>query len=108
MWQGSVMSIHVAPAASAPMITLAEVRAFPGRGLDGDRYALGTGHYSARPSVGGREVTLIEIEAVGGLGSRIVKAARERPGSKVPAPRTPRDHAASRGPAEHPPGPPLP
>src|SRR2546425_1190446 len=100
MWQGSVMSIHVAPAASAPMITLAEVRAFPGRGLDGDRYALGTGHYSARPSVGGREVTLIEIEAGEALGLRTGNAPRARPGSKLtpaptPAITAPRESAMS-------------
>src|SRR2546425_13166950 len=101
MWQGSVMSIHVAPAASAPMITLAEVRAFPGRGLDGDRYALGTGHYSARPSVGGREVTLIEIEAVEALGHGIVNAAGERLGIQPTAAETPRHIPTPRVPAQH-------
>ena len=60
MWQGSVVSIHIAPAASESMVTVTEVRALPERGLEGDRYALGTGHYSGRSSVGGREVTLIE------------------------------------------------
>src|SRR6059036_2276078 len=95
MWQGSVMSIHVAPAASAPMITLAEVRAFPGRGLDGDRYALGTGHYSARPSAGGREVTLIEMEAVEALDHGIVNAAGERLGIKLTAAETRRNIATS-------------
>ena len=40
-----------------------EVKAVAGRGLDGDRYAAGVGHYSGdgRP---GRQLTLIELEAV--------------------------------------------
>ena len=60
MWQGRVVAIHIAPQAAAPMVSVAEVRAVAGRGLDGDRYFLGTGFYSSRPSHGGREVTLIE------------------------------------------------
>lgn len=69
MWQGQVVSLHIAPAASAKMQTVHEVRAVPGRGLEGDRYFLGTGFYSPRPSPGGREVTLIEIESVEALES---------------------------------------
>ncbi|WP_265594207.1 MOSC domain-containing protein [Haloferula sp. BvORR071] len=38
------------------------IEAIAGKGLDGDRYALGTGSYSK--SKGIREVTLIEIEAL--------------------------------------------
>jgi hypothetical protein len=34
MWEGNVVSIHVATKASAPMQSITEVRAFPGRGLD--------------------------------------------------------------------------
>ena len=58
MWQGLVVSLHIAPEASVKMVTVPEVRAVPGRGLEGDRYFLGTGFYSPRPSQGGREVTL--------------------------------------------------
>jgi MOSC domain-containing protein YiiM len=101
MWQGSVLSIHIAPAASAPMVTLTEVRALPGRGLDGDRYALGTGHYSARPSAGGREVTLIEMESVEALEHGIVNAAGERLGIKVTAAETRRNIATSGVPLNH-------
>lgn len=67
MWQGTVVSIHVTNEASTPMQVVTQVRAVPGRGLEGDRYFLGTGHYSARPSDGGREVTLIEVEAIEAL-----------------------------------------
>jgi MOSC domain-containing protein YiiM len=101
MWQGSVLSIHVAPAASAPMISLAEVRALPGRGLEGDRYTLGTGHYSARPSAGGREVTLIEMESVEALEHGIVNAAGERLGIKLTAAETRRNIATSGVPLNH-------
>ena len=33
MWQGHVVSLHIAPEASAKMETVTEVRAVPGRGL---------------------------------------------------------------------------
>jgi len=50
MWEGTVISIHVAAEASAPMQSITEVRAFPGRGLEGDRYFAGTGFYSKKSS----------------------------------------------------------
>ena len=101
MWQGNVVSIHIAPAASAPMVTLAEVRAVPGRGLEGDRYFLGTGHYSPRPSAGGREVTLIEVETVEALEHGILNAAGERLGIKITAAETRRNVATSGVPLNH-------
>ena len=101
MWQGSVVSIHIAPTASAPMVTLAEARAVPGRGLEGDRYFLGTGHYSPRPSAGGREVTLIELEAVEALEHGILNAAGERLGIKITAAETRRNVATSGVPLNH-------
>lgn len=67
MWQGSVVSIHITPAAGRPMETVPEARVIAGRGLEGDRYALGTGHYSGKPGGGGRELTLIETEALEAL-----------------------------------------
>jgi MOSC domain-containing protein YiiM len=101
MWQGSVVSIHIAPAASAPMVTLAEVRAVPGRGLEGDRYFLGTGHYSPRPGPGGREVTLIEAETVEALEHGILSSAGERLGIKITAAETRRNVATSGVPLNH-------
>ncbi|MCO6405269.1 MAG: MOSC domain-containing protein [Aurantimonas endophytica] len=44
------------------MEELTEARLIEGRGIEGDRYFLGTGTYSPKPDV--REVTLIEIEAL--------------------------------------------
>jgi MOSC domain-containing protein YiiM len=83
VWQGQVMSLHIAPEASAKMQTVPEVRAVPGRGLEGDRYFLGTGYYSPRPSSGGREVTLIEIESVEALDRDLQGAAGDLLGVKL-------------------------
>ncbi|MGH7356296.1 MAG: MOSC domain-containing protein [Candidatus Rokuibacteriota bacterium] len=82
MWRGSVVGIHVAPEAGAAMRSLTEARAVPGRGLEGDRYFLGSGYYSPKPGRGGREVTLIEIEVVeavmGELGIKLSVADTRR------------------------------
>lgn len=64
--EGTVVSIHIAPTASAPTLSVAEVRAVPGKGLEGDRYFMTTGTYSDRPGPA-REATLIEIEAIEAL-----------------------------------------
>ena len=78
MWEGSVVSLHIAPRAAAPMQSVAQVRAVPGRGLEGDRYFGGTGFYSTKPSHGGREVTLIEMEAVEALFAGVINAEGKR------------------------------
>ena len=54
-------ALFIAPAAGQPMRRVTEVRAVAGQGLEGDRYALGTGYYSARYDC---EVTLIEGEVL--------------------------------------------
>jgi MOSC domain-containing protein YiiM len=66
MFRGEVISIHIAVTAGAPMESLPHVEAVVGRGLEGDRYFTGTGHWSKTPGTG-REVTLIEIEAIEAL-----------------------------------------
>jgi MOSC domain-containing protein YiiM len=101
MWEGTVVSIHVAPAASAPLQSITEVRAVPGRGLQGDRYFAGTGHYSKTPSHGGREVTLIEIETVEALSRGVLNPAGERVGIKLTAADTRRNIATSGVPLNH-------
>jgi MOSC domain-containing protein YiiM len=81
MWQGSVVSIHIAKAAGQPMDTVPEARAVAGRGLEGDRYFLGTGYYSDKPGEGGRELTLIEtetLEALPALGVKLGAAESRR------------------------------
>ena len=101
MWQGNVVSIHVAAEASAPMRLVTEVRAVPGRGLEGDRYFLGTGHYSRMPSQGGREVTLIETESLEALWRGVVNAAGERLGIELSAADSRRNIATSGVPLNH-------
>jgi MOSC domain-containing protein YiiM len=65
---GRVEAIHIAPRAGVPMRAMAEARAIAGAGLAGDRYQAGTGHYSTRPLPGGgRQLTLIEAEALEAL-----------------------------------------
>ncbi len=66
MGQGNVVSIHVAATAAGPMVSVKEVRAVVGKGLEGDRYFKQVGTYSNKRGPG-REVTLIEIEAIEAL-----------------------------------------
>jgi MOSC domain-containing protein YiiM len=101
MWEGTVVSIHIAPEASAKMVTVGEARAVPGRGLEGDRYFRGTGFYSQRPSHGGREVTLIETEAVEALYSGILSAKGDTLGIKLSAADTRRNIATQGVPLNH-------
>src|SRR3989442_8833611 len=101
MWQGSVVSLHIAPRAAAPMESLQAVRAVPGRGLEGDRYFLGTGLYSPRASHGGREVTLVEAEAVAALFDGVQNAEGHRLGIKLPVAEARRNIATSGVPLNH-------
>ena len=65
MWQGTIESINIADGAKEPMRAIAEARAIPGVGLEGDRYALGQGtFFKPEPS---HELTLIEAEAIEAL-----------------------------------------
>ena len=61
MWQGSVVSISIAPTESEPMRLVDEVRAVAGRGLEGDRYCKPDGEVWEDP---GKEITLIGVEAI--------------------------------------------
>jgi MOSC domain-containing protein YiiM len=101
MWQGHVVSLHIAPHASAKMRTVTEARAVPGRGLEGDRYFAGTGFYSSRPSPGGREVTLIEMESVEALDQGIENAEGETLGIKLAAADSRRNVATTGVPLNH-------
>jgi MOSC domain-containing protein YiiM len=101
MWQGNVVSIHIAPQAGAPLAVVPEVRAVPGRGLEGDRYFLGRGYYSDRASPGGREVTLIEMETLEALEHGILNSAGERLGIKLTAAEARRNLATAGVPLNH-------
>ena len=62
MFEGTVISINVARSAEAPMESVDEIRAVPGKGLEGDRYFFKRGtFYKPQPD---RELTLVEAEAI--------------------------------------------
>jgi MOSC domain-containing protein YiiM len=62
---GTLESIYIAPKATAPTVSLTEVLAIPGVGLEGDRYALRQGtFFKPEPDY---ELTLIEAEAIEAL-----------------------------------------
>jgi MOSC domain-containing protein YiiM len=63
MFRGVLEMICLASKAGEPIREVAEAHAVPGRGLEGDRYFDGCGTWSNHPG-SGREVTLIEIEAI--------------------------------------------
>lgn len=58
MFEGKVISISITPIAESAMQSVDEVRAMPGRGLEGDRYF---DHPDREPK---RELTLVEAEAI--------------------------------------------
>ncbi len=66
MGNGRVESVSIAAAGSAPVERREAVEAEAGRGLVGDRYFLGnsTAHVKGRTIGPGRQLTLIEAEAV--------------------------------------------
>jgi len=66
MGDGLVVGIYTTPVGGAPMLAVDEIRAVAGRGLEGDRYFQQTGTFSTKPGPG-REVTLIESEAMEAL-----------------------------------------
>ena len=66
MLQGNVVSINVTAKGGEPMNSVDEVRAVAGRGLEGDRYFSQDGTFS-KTAGGGREITLIEAEAIEGM-----------------------------------------
>lgn len=65
MEQGVVESIHLAAVESGPTAPVERVRAFAGRGLEGDRNLLAEGADPGGRS--GEDITLIEAEAIDGL-----------------------------------------
>ncbi|MEM1161500.1 MAG: MOSC domain-containing protein [Pseudomonadota bacterium] len=60
-WTGTLLAIHITPRKSQPMQRLEEATLIPGAGIEGDRYALGTGTYSFKAGED-RQITLIEAE----------------------------------------------
>jgi len=63
---GTVESIHIAPESEGATHPVDSINAVAGKGLEGDRYFAGEGTYSGVREPG-RDLTLIEAEAVEGL-----------------------------------------
>ena len=61
MAHGSLVAIQIGRQAEGRLESVAEVRAIPGKGLEGDRYFRGEGSFSKNPG-GGRQVTLVASE----------------------------------------------
>lgn len=81
---GRLLHIHIAPAAAYEMEELVEANLIAGRGIEGDRYFLGTGTYSPKPDA--REVTLFEMEVLDAL------ARNDPPLQASPIKLEPEDH----------------
>jgi MOSC domain-containing protein YiiM len=67
MQEGTVEAIFIAPEAEALPAPVDAVNAVSGKGLEGDRYFDDDGTFSDDPRSDGRDITLIEAEAVEGL-----------------------------------------
>ena len=59
-----VAQILIAESPASPMTPSQAVRAVPGKGLEGDRYFLGCGTFSAQPQKPDFEITLVEREQI--------------------------------------------
>ena len=59
-----VSEILIAESPTSPMSSRSEVRAIPGRGIEGDRYFTGAGTFSPHPQKPDFEITLIEREKI--------------------------------------------
>jgi MOSC domain-containing protein YiiM len=69
----SVVNLFVSPAIGQPMQARTSVRAFAGRGLEGDRYEHGEGSYSKLARVAARHVSLIAREAIESANGELVE-----------------------------------
>lgn len=65
-WSGEIAFLQIAAGANEQLVSVREVRAVAGEGLEGDRYFKKLGTYSNKPG-GGRQVTLVELESVEAL-----------------------------------------
>ena len=77
---GSVLALFIVDRMAAPMKKVEQLYALAGRGIEGDRYFLGTGTYSKKPEPG-RQVTLIKSEVLESLRDKfgiIVKPEESR------------------------------
>ncbi len=71
-WHGTVVSLYIAPGSAQPMVSVAEVRAFADRGLEGDRFFRESWSAANRPD---KAVSLIEEETVKAAAAELGVAA---------------------------------
>jgi MOSC domain-containing protein YiiM len=67
-WVGQVVAIQITSRAGEEMVSVQEVRAITGKGLEGDRYLSQTGKFSDKPGPA-RQLSLIELESLEALQS---------------------------------------
>ena len=67
---GIVVALFTVDRRAAPMKKVEQLYALAGRGIEGDRYFLGTGTYSKSPERG-RQVTLIKSEVLESLKNKL-------------------------------------
>ena len=67
---GIVVALFTVARRAAPMKKVEQLYALAGRGIEGDRYFLGTGTYSKSPEPG-RQVTLIKSEVLESLKNKL-------------------------------------
>ena len=65
-WAGQVIAIQITSQAGEKMVSVHEVKAIAGKGLEGDRYLTEKGKFSDRPGPA-RQLTLIELESIEAL-----------------------------------------
>ena len=65
-WSGEVIAIQITSNAGEKMVSVREVKAVAGKGLEGDRYLSERGKFSDQPGLA-RQLTLIELEAIEAL-----------------------------------------
>jgi hypothetical protein len=68
---GLVIGIFICPTKGKPMVGVPTIKALVGRGLEGDRYALGTGAWSNSKREVIRHVSLISAEAIAQSNSKL-------------------------------------
>jgi MOSC domain-containing protein YiiM len=96
MFRGKLVGIYTASGPGEPMIANPSIRALEGIGLEGDRYAAKAGKFSDRPGTG-REVTLIEREAIAAVNAEgEVDLAEHKPRRNLVTEGVPLNHLVGR------------
>jgi MOSC domain-containing protein YiiM len=95
MFIGRLVGIYLCAEAAAQLQAVEVVRAVAGRGLDGDRYGERRGTWSDRPGTG-REVTLVEREAIAAVNADGVTLAEHETRRNLVTEGVPLNHLVGR------------